>query len=84
MKLQKSLPKNITDVFVLIFFCFSETEHIRKNWREFVIKSVSDLEKISKLAWTGIKNQKLYFDEDDLKAAGLIDTNISSFTVMLK
>ena len=84
MKMHKSPPNNITDVFVLTFFCFSKTEHVRENLKQFDIKSVSDLAKISKLAWNGIKNQKLYFDEDDLKAAGLIDTNIDSFTIMIK
>ena len=83
MKMQKSLPNSITDVFVLTFFFFSKTEHVRENLKEFDIKSFSDLEKISKLAWSGIKNRKLYFDEDDLKAVGLTDTNISSFTVKL-
>ena len=83
-KFHKSLPKNITDVFVMTFFFFSKTEHMRESLKGFDIKSVSDLEKISKLAWNGIKNQKYCFDEDDLKAAGLIDTSISSLTVTLK
>ena len=84
IKLQKSLPKNITDVFVMTFFFFSKTEHMRESLKKFDIKSVSDLEKISKLAWNGIKNQKYCFDDDDLKAAGLINTSISSLTVTLK
>ena len=83
-KMPKSLPKTITDVFVLTFFCFSETDHVRNNFKEFDIKSFTDLKKISKLAWSGTKNQKLYFDEDDLKDLSLYDTDISSFTVMLK
>ena len=84
IKLQKSLLKTITDVFVLTFFFFSETDHMRESLKGFDIKSVSDLEKISKLAWNGIKNQKYCFNEDDLKAAGLTDTSISSLTVTLK
>ena len=83
-KTQKSLPKNITSVFVLTLFCFSKTEHMREHLKEFDIKNFSDLEKICKLAWSGINNQKLYFDEKDLKAADLIDTNISNFTVTVK
>ena len=39
---------------------------------------------MSQLAWNGIENQKLYFDEDDLKNVYLNDTDISSFTVTLK
>ena len=84
MKMQISSPNNITDVFVLTFISFSKTEHMRESLKKFDIKSVGDLEKISKLAWSGIKNQKLYFNEDDLKAAGLIDTDINSFTVTLQ
>ena len=79
-KVQKFSPKTITDVFVLAFFFFSEIEHERKNCKKFDIKNFTDLEKISKLAWNGIKDQKLYFDEKDLIAANLNETNISSFT----
>ena len=82
--MQESLFKNITSVFVSTFFCFSKTKHIREHLKDFDIKNFSDLEKICKLAWSGINNQKLYFDEKDLKAADLIDTNISSFTVTVK
>ena len=82
--MQKSLPKNITGVFVLTFFFFSKSKHMREILKEFDIKNFSDLEKISKLAWNGIKNKKIYFDENDLKKVGLYDRNISSFTVMLK
>ena len=83
-KMQKSLPKSITGVFVLTFFCFSKTKHIRENLKEFDIKNFSNLEKIGKLAWKGIKDKKLYFAEDDLKDIGLNDIDISSFTVTLK
>ena len=83
-KINKSLPKTITGVFVLTFFFFSETEHMRENLKEFDIKNFSNLEKISKLAWNGIKNKKIYFDENDLKDVGLNDTNISNFTVTHK
>ena len=57
---------------------------MRKHLEEFNIKNFSNLKKISKLAWNGIDNQKIYFDEDDLKDVGLNDTNISNFTVSLK
>ena len=80
--INKSLPKNITGVFVLTFFCFSKTEHMREDLKN--IKNFSNWEKISKLAWNGIKNEKIYFDENDLKDVGLNDTNISNFTVTLK
>ena len=83
MKMQKFSPNSITDIFVLSFFRFSKTDHMRENLEKFDIKSVTDLKKISQLAWNGIKNQKLYFDENDLKAAGLIDTNIDSFTITI-
>ena len=80
----KPLPKTITGVFVLTFFFFSKTEHMRENLKEFDIKKFSNLEKISKLAWNGTKNQKIYFDENDLKDVDLNDTNISNFTVTHK
>ena len=83
-KINKSLPKTITGIFVLTFFFYSETEHMHENLKEFDIKNFSNLEKISKLAWNGIKNKKIYFDEDDLEYIGLNDTNISNFTVTLK
>ena len=83
-KIKKSLPKNITGVFVLTFFCFSKTEHMREHLKEFDIKKFSNLKKISKLAWNGIKNKKIYFDKNDLKEVGLNSTNISSFTVAHK
>ena len=83
-KEQKFSPNNITDVFVLTFFFFSKIENKRNKSITFDIKSFTDLKKISKLAWTGIKNQKLYFDEVDLKAVGLNETDISSFTVAFK
>ena len=83
-KMQSFILKSITGVFVLTFLCFSETKHIRRNPKKFDIKKLSDLEKISQLACNGIKNQKLYFDEEDLKNVGLNDTDISSFTVTLK
>ena len=78
---QKFSLNNITDVSVLIFFCFSKFQHKPENCKNFDIESFTDLEKISKLAWTGIKDQKLYFDEEDLSAVGLNETDISSFTV---
>ena len=80
-ELQKFSLNNITDVFVLNFFCFSKFQHKPENCKNFDIKSFTDLEKISKLAWTGIKDQKLYFDKEDLSAVGLNETDISSFTV---
>ena len=83
-KNQKFSPKSITDIFVLNFFYFSIIENERENCKKFDIKSFTDLEKISKLAWNGIKNQKLYFDEKDLIAAGLNETDISSFTIACK
>ena len=83
-KINKSLPKNMTGVFVLTFFFFSKTEHMRENLKELDIKNFSNLEKISKLSWYGIKNKKIYFDENDLKQVGLNDTNISNFTVTIK
>ena len=83
-KVEISLPKNITDVFVMTFFFFSKTDHMRENLKEFDIKNLSDLKKISKLAWSGIINKKLYFDENDLKDLDINDTDISSFTVTLK
>ena len=83
-KRQKSLPKNITGVFILTFFFFSKTKHMRKNLKKFDIKNFFDLEKLSKLAWSGIENKKIYFDENDLKNVGLNDRSISSFTVTLK
>ena len=78
---QKFSLNNITDVFVLNFFCFFKIQHKPENCKNFDIKSFTDLEKISKLAWTGIKDQKLYFNEEDLSAVGLNETDISSFTV---
>ena len=78
---QKFSLNNITDVFALNFFCFSKFQHKPENCKNFDIRSFNDLKKISKLAWTGIKYQKLYFDEEDLNAAGLNETDISSFTV---
>ena len=83
-KHQKFSPNNITDIFVSTFFYFSKIENERENCKKFGIKSFTDLEKISKLAWTGIKDQKQYFDEKDLNAAGLNETDISSFTVACK
>ena len=82
---EKELPEfslnNITDVFVLNFFYFLKFQHKPENFKNLDIKSFTDLKKISKLAWSGIKDQKLYFDEKDLGAAGLNETDINSFTV---
>ena len=83
-KHQKFSPNNITDIFVLTFFLFSKIENRRENCKKFDIKSFTDLEKISKLAWNGIKDQKQYFDEKDLIAADLNETDISSFTIACK
>ena len=74
-------PNNITDVFVFNLYSFFKFQRRPENCKNFDVKRFTDLEKISKLAWTGIKDQKLYFDEEDLSAAGLNKTDISSFTV---
>ena len=81
-KMPEFLPKNITSVFVLTYSCFCKTNHNRKTG--FNIKKHSHLKKIGKLAWNGIENQKLYFDENDLKDVGLTEKKISSFTVTLE
>lgn len=47
-------------------------------------KNLLHLKKIIYLAWNGIKKNKLYFNKNDLRDAGLSDKNIDCFTVAFK
>ena len=74
-KQNRRYPTNITDVLVSTIVLFFDTEHARKTL---------NLKNLSKLAWNGIKEKKLYFDDDDLKRAGLARTDDNTFIVTLR
>ena len=69
------LPVNITEVFSVVIMLFLQTKHLRHDF---------DLQRLAKLAWVGIENQKLYFNEDDLISVGLQDIDRNTFTVTIR
>ena len=82
-KFPKLLPNNITDI--LTYCLFSDADHTHASFSNFDLKSFCfDLRKLSSLAWNGLKNKKLNFNEDDLKAAGINDSIISSFCITIE
>ena len=74
-------PTSITQILACNLYLFIETDHIHKNDPDqdrTKIKQES-LSKLSKLAYEGIVQRKLYFSDDDFQAAGLKENDISTF-----
>ena len=81
---QKS-PTGITQVLAYTLYMFICTDHVHTNDPDHVHDSdrtkikLESLSKLSKLAYEGIVNKRLYFSEDDFQAAGLNKDYISTF-----
>lgn len=69
------LPASITQILSVVVLLFLQTQHLRLDF---------DLQKLTELAWNGIVNKKLYFNEQDLKSVGLSEIDKNTFTVTIK
>ena len=76
---------SITQVLAYYLCLFIRTDHVNKNNTDYVNESDRKkikqefLPKLSKLAYEGIRDKKLYFSDDDFQKAGLNENDISTF-----
>ena len=74
-------PTSITQVLACNLCLFIESDHVHKNNpnQDRTKIKLESMSKLSKLAYEGIVDKKLYFSDDDFKAAGLKENDISTF-----
>ena len=80
-KSDQQRPTSITQILAYNLYLFIGTDHVDKNDPDqdrTKIKQKS-LSKLSKLAYEGIVQRKLYFSDDDFQEAGLKENDISTF-----
>ena len=84
-RLDKQTSTSITQVLAFNLNLFICTDHVHKNNPDHIgdlnqtkIK-LKSLSKLSKLAYEGILQRKLYFSDKDFQAAGLNENDISPF-----
>ena len=69
------IPNSITRVLVIVVCLFEQTSHARGKF---------SLEKLSRLAWNGLKNRTFYFTEKNLIEAGFTpDENVFFLVTIL-
>ena len=80
-KLDQQPPTSITQVLASNLCLFIESDHVHKNNpnQDRTKIKLESMSKLSKLAYDGIVDKKLYFSDDDFKAAGLKENDISTF-----
>ena len=68
------LLNSLTCILTIVHCRFMHSEHVRENLAP---------EKLATLAWNGLINKKLRFDENDLLNAGLKDAKMNTYLVTL-
>ena len=78
-------PTSITQVLAYNLYLFIHTDHVHTNDSDHICDlnqtkiKLQSLSKLSKLAYEGVVDEKLYFSDDDFQAAGLNKNDISTF-----
>ena len=82
-KSDQQTPKSITQILAYNLYLFIHTDHVHKNDSNHVCNrhhtniKLKSLSKLSKLAYEGIVNKKLYFSDEDIQ--DLKENDISTF-----
>ena len=85
LKSDQQTPTSITQVLAYNLHLFICTDHVHKNDPDHVLDrdqtktKLKSLSNLSKLAYEGIVQKKLYFSDDDFQAVGLNENDISTF-----
>ena len=80
-------PTSMAQILAYNLYLFIRTDHVHRNETDVVCKrhhtkiKLESLSKLSKLAYEGIVNKKIYFSDEDFQEASLKENDINTFFI---